>query len=149
MDMDGLRRELADAVVAGRQARLRAARMRPAREVVARRCFAALGLGPSGPQIEAAIRLALKATDQAPRRTCAMVLVHALAVPGLVPSGPTGDACLLIEDTLRPALLRCRYPFSGTMEQKLGVLAGLHSRIDELSEPMEPTFPTWPGLYAG
>jgi len=151
MDLEAVRRELADAVAGGAQAKARghAARMRPAREVVARRCLEALGLARAGQSMNAAIRLALQGTDRAARRTCALVALHALAVPGVVPSDSIGDVCLLIEVALRPALLRCQYPFSGTLKQKLAVLAGLHSRIGELTQPMEPTFPSWPGLHAG
>jgi hypothetical protein len=149
MDLDGLRRELDDAAAAGAGARGHAARMRPARDVAARHCLEVLGVASSGQTIEAAIRLALQATDRAQRRSCAMVLVQALAVPGLMPSGCISDVCLLIEDALRSALLRCEYPFAGTPEQKLAVLDRLHTRIDELTQPMEPTFPNWQGLYAG
>ena len=39
MDLDGLRREFADAVAAGAHAPGQAARMRPAREAAARRCL--------------------------------------------------------------------------------------------------------------
>jgi hypothetical protein len=55
-----------------------------------------------------------------------------------------------MEATLRPGLLRCQYPFRGTPEQKLDALERLHARIDELTQPMEPTFPSWiQGLHAG
>jgi len=150
MDLDGLRREFADAVAAGAHARGQAARMRPAREAAARRCLDALGLPPSDQPIDAAIRQASQATDPAARRGCAVVLLHALAVPGLVPSGSIGDVCLLMEGTLRSALLRSGYPFGGTPGQKLDVLERLHARIDALMEPLEPTFPNWiQGLHAG
>ena len=79
-----------------------------------------------------------------------MLVVHALAVPGLVPAVAANDVCTLVERALRDVLLRCGYPFGGSVEEKLRVLERLHVRIDDLMQPLEPTFPSWiQGLHAG
>ncbi len=83
------------------------------------------------------------------RRVCAVFLVHALAVRGLVPASSGGDVCALVEGALRDVLLRCGYPFGGSIDEKMRVLERLHTSIGELMQPLEPTFPNWQGLYAG
>jgi hypothetical protein len=75
--------------------------------------------------------------------------VHALAVRGLVPASSGGDVCALVEGALRDVLLRCDYPFGGSIDEKMRVLERLHTSIGELMQPLEPTFPNWQGLYAG
>jgi hypothetical protein len=57
--------------------------------------------------------------------------------------------CALAESGLRDVLLRCGYPFGGSLEDKMRVLERLHASIAELAQPLEPTFPNWQGLYAG
>jgi hypothetical protein len=117
---------------------------------VADRCLEALGIEPAGqPSIASVIRLAVEVPARATRRVCAVFLVHALAVRGLVPASSGGDACALVEGALRDVLLRCGYPFSGSIDEKMRVLERLHTSIAELMQPLEPTFPNWQGLYAG
>jgi len=148
MNLEEALRELAGAVAvaAGRDPRMRAARL-----VLVKRCIAMLGLVPAGlPSVAAMIRLAVEVPDQTARRACAVLVVHALALPGLVPAGSVGDVCALVEGALRDALLRSGYPFGGSIEAKVRVLERLHATIDELMQPLEPTFPNWiQGLHAG
>jgi hypothetical protein len=75
--------------------------------------------------------------------------VHALAIRGLVPAASAAHVCALVERALRGALLRYGYVFGGALEDRMRALERLHARIDELMQPLEPTFPNWPGLYAG
>jgi len=78
-----------------------------------------------------------------------VLLVHALAVPGLVPAGCAEDVCGLVEGALRNVLLRSGYPFGGLIEAKMRALQRLHASLAELMQPLQPTFPNWQGLYAG
>jgi hypothetical protein len=147
MDLAKALRDLSEAAerAGGRQARLRAAR-----QVVVRHCATALGVEVGDPSsIASVIRLASDAADRSGRRACAVLLLHALAVPGLVPAASDGDMCALAEGALRSALVRCGYPFGGSVEEKMHVLRRLHASIGELLQPLEPTFPNWQGLYAG
>jgi hypothetical protein len=76
--------------------------------------------------------------------------VHALAVPALVPPAAAEAVCRLAENGLRGALLRTGYPFGGSLENRMRILERLHSRIDDLLQPLEPTFPaSIQGLHAG
>ena len=100
------------------------------------------------PSIAEVVRLAAGAPPPA-RRACAVLVVHALAVPGVVPPASGADACRLVENALRGVLLRCGYPFGGPVEERMRVLQRLHINLRELMQPLEPTFPNWQGLYAG
>lgn len=147
MDLERTRRDLADALAApgGTRDRLKAAR-----RVIIRACLAALQAGTVPEQsLPSVIRRALASPDRGARRDCALLLLHALVVPGLVPADTYGDLCALMESALRTPLLRCLYPFGGAIDDRILVLRRLHTRIGELMEPLEPTFPSWPGLYAG
>jgi hypothetical protein len=86
------------------------------------------------------IGLAADTADQPVRRDCAVLLVHALAVPTLVPPAAADLVCRLAESGLRGALLRSGYPFGGSPEDRMRALERLHSRIGELLQPLEPTF---------
>jgi hypothetical protein len=66
-----------------------------------------------------------------------------------VPPGSAANVCALVEGALHDVLLRCGYPFGGSIERKMQVLERLHATISELMQPLEPTFPNWQGLYAG
>jgi hypothetical protein len=152
MNLEAALRDLAAAVAAGAEgARGRDARMRAARQVVLDRCVSALGVElPAQPSIAAMLRLAVEARDRPARRDCAVLVVHALAVPGLVPAACAGDVRKLVEVALRDVLLRCAYPFGGSIDEKARVLERLHATIGELMQPLEPTFPGWiQGLHAG
>ena len=147
MDLSRELEDLSDVLAAGKGAR---DRLRNGRLFVTKACLTALGMEPA-PQhtLPGVLRLAVAAPNHAVRRDCAVLLLHALAVPNLVPVEAHRDVCALVESTLRSALLRCSYPFGGSTEAKVGVLERLHARIAELMEPLQPTFPNWQGLYAG
>jgi hypothetical protein len=150
VNLEAALRELAAALAAGEGARTRDHRFRLARQVVAARCLEALGIEPAGPpSIASVIRLAVDVPARQARRACSVFLVHALAVRGLVPASSGGDVCALVEGALRDVLLRCGYPFVGSIDEKMRVLERLHASIGELMQPLEPTFPNWQGLYAG
>jgi hypothetical protein len=142
-------RDLADALASGEGAQNRNARMRAARQVVVRHCLAVLGSDRPETSVGATIKLAIEAPEQSARRTCAVLLVHALAVRDLVPASSMTDVCALVESALHGVLLRCGYPFGGSTEERMRVLERLHRNIDDLMEPLQPTFPNWQGLYAG
>ena len=98
MDIAEALRDLGAALAAAEGARGRDARLRAARQVVADRCVTALGLElPGQPSIAAVIKLAADAPDRPARRDCAVLVVHALAVPGLVPAACAGDVYSLLE----------------------------------------------------
>jgi hypothetical protein len=141
--------DLTDALAEREGSRNRDARMRAARQIVVRWCLATLWVELPEHSAAATIRLALDASDPAARRACAVLFVHALAVHGLIPKASTDDVCRLMESALRTPLLRCGYPFTGSTEEKMRVLERLHRTIGELTEPLQPTFPNWQGLYAG
>ncbi len=149
MNIDEARRDLAAAIAAADPARGRDRALRAARQVVVDRCAEALGLTqPAWLSLDTVIRLAAEASQPA-RRDCALLMVHALAIRGLVPAASAANVCALVERALRGALLRYGYVFGGALEDRMRALERLHARIDELMQPLEPTFPNWPGLYAG
>jgi hypothetical protein len=147
MDLHRVLQGLPDALAAGNGAR---DRLRNGQRFVTGACLTALGI-ELAPQhtLPGVVRLAAVSPNPAARRDCAILLLHALAVPGLVPAEAYPDVCALAEDTLRTALVRCGYPFGGSPEARFDVLQRLPTRIAELMEPLEPTFPNWQGLYAG
>jgi hypothetical protein len=147
MDLDRFLRDLSDALAAANGARNR---LRNGRQVVIDACLTALDAERTAQQsLTAVIRLVAASPKRAAQRDCTLLLLHALAVPSLVPAETYRDVCALAEDTLRGVLLRCGYPFGGSTEAKIGVLERLHTKIAELMEPLQPTFPNWQGLYAG
>ena len=151
MNVDEALRDVADALATADGARGRDAGLRAARQVLVGRCLALLGIEPPGqPSLADVVRLAADAPAGSARRACAVLLVHALAVPRLVPVGSAEVVCALAEGALRDVLLRCGYPFGGSIEEKLRALERLHATIGELMQPLEPTFPNWiRGLHAG
>lgn len=149
MNIEAALRQLAAAVSQPSGAKGRDAGLRAARHVLAEQCYVALGTETSGASIDSIIRRAAGSGDSAARRDCALLMVHALGIPGLIPATASADVCVLIEGALRAVLLRGGYPFSGTVAEKLRVLQRMHLTIGELMQPYEPTFPNWQGLYAG
>ncbi len=100
------------------------------------------------------IRLAARAPATPARRDFAILLVHALAVDGLVSVRSNArqfdrDLCDFMESALPTVLRRFGYPFGGETYERRRSLERLHNSIDELLRPLEPTFPNWQGLYAG
>ncbi len=147
MDLDRTLRDLSAALGAGNDARNR---LRHGRRFLIDTCLAALGLEPATPpSLPGVIQLVAASPNRAAQRDCAVLLLHALVVPGLVPTDAHRDICVLVENTLRAALLRFGYPFGDSTEARIAVLQRLHTRIAELMEPLQPTFPNWQGLYAG
>jgi hypothetical protein len=151
MNLEAAVRDLAQAVAAADGPGGVDRRLRAARDVLARLIVALSGCAVSGqPSVVAAIRLAVGVTAQPARRDCAVLVVHALAVHGLVPATSFGDVCALVEGALRGVLVRCGYPFGGSLREKCGVLQRLHRTIEALMQPLEPTFPGWlQGMHAG
>jgi len=147
MDLHRVLTDLSDALAVESGARKR---LSNGRRVVIGACLTALETEwTPRPSLSGVIRLVAASPNRAVQRDCAMLLLHALAVPNLVPAEAHGGICELAEDTLRAALLRSDYPFGDSTEGKIGVLKRLHTKIAELMEPLEPTFPNWQGLYAG
>jgi hypothetical protein len=149
MDIEAVLRQLAAALPQANATQRRDAALRSARHILVEQCRLALGIGTIGASITSMIRLAAESENSAARRDCAVLMVHALGLPGLIPATAGADVCVLIEGALHTVLLRCGYPFSETVPEKLAVLQRLHRTIGELMQPYEPTFPNWQGLYAG
>lgn len=128
----------------------RSHRLRRARQVVVDHCLVVLGeAARRSASVAAVLRLAAAAPDPAAKRDCALLVIHALGVPGLIPPAANADVCALAEAGLNSVLLRCSYPFAGSVAEKTDILQRLHRTIGELMQPLEPTFPNWQGLYAG
>jgi hypothetical protein len=110
---------------------------------------------PAIPSLHDIIRTAVNAAQSPARRTFAILLVHALAVDGLIAAGSSRsqfdrDLCAFVENALPTVLQRFGYPFTSDTYEKRRSLARLHTVIDELLKPLEPTFPpAVQGLYAG
>jgi hypothetical protein len=125
-------------------------RLRAARQVIVDHCLVVLGeKARRTATIADVVRLAAAAPDPVAKRDCTVLVIHALAVPGLIPPASGADVCALAESGLNSVLLRCGYPFAGSVAEKTAVLERLHRTIGELMQPLEPTFPNWQGLYAG
>lgn len=150
MNLEEARQALVDAWESGNVSGRRDARLRAVRQVLISRGLALLGMERCSAQpIDAVVQLAAQAHAGPGRRDCAALLVHALAMRGVVPAALAGEVCALAESALRDVLIRCDYPFGGSIREKLGLLERLHGKIGELMQPLEPTFPNWQGLYAG
>jgi hypothetical protein len=149
MDVEAALRQLAAALPQANAAKSRDAALRAAGHVLVEQCCLALGTEARGASITSVARLAAGSENSEAKRDCALIMVHALGIPGLIPATASADVCVLIESALSTVLLRCGYPFGGTVAEKLGILQRLHRTIGELMQPYEPTFPNWQGLYAG
>jgi len=151
MNLEDALRELGEALATDDGSHGRDALLRDGRLVLIRHCLAALGVRPDNvSSFATVIRMAADAPVGPARRFCAVLVVHALAVRGLVPGSAAGDVCVLAEKALRDVLVRCGYPFGGSMREKWDVLERLHRTIGELMQPLEPTFPGWlQGMHAG
>jgi hypothetical protein len=146
MDLEQALRDLAEAF--GKHQR--EPRLRAAQRALLDRCLAILRLEPqAASSVSSLLRLATDAPNRAEQRECAVLIIQALAIRGLVPRLAYADVCMLMEAALPNALLRCGYPFAGSTAEKLALLERLHRNIGELMQPLEPTFPNWQGLYAG
>jgi hypothetical protein len=133
-----------------------ASRLRAGRKVLVEQGCEALGIERSASlPLHDLIAIAVNAPPTAARRAFGVLLVHALAVEGLVASQShrgqlDRNVCALIESTLPAVLQRFGYPFGSETYERRRSLERLHTVIDELLQPLEPTFPpTIQGLYAG
>jgi hypothetical protein len=150
MNLQAALRELSESLTGADQAATPEVRLRSARRILISRGIEALtSVLPPNPTLDTVIRAAAMAPQTPARRTFAVLIVHALAVRGLVPAGSASDVCALVESALLHVLLRSAYPFGGTAYEKRQVLDRLHTKLEELLEPLQPTFPNWQGLYAG
>jgi hypothetical protein len=148
MDIQVALHDLSEALTDG--AGTHEARLRLARRILIDRGIEALKVEfPRNPTLDSVVRAATTAPQTPARRAFAVLIVHALATRGLVPTGSIGDVCTLIESALLHSLIRCGYPFGASIYEKRQALDRLRTNIDELLEPLEPTFPNWQGLYAG
>ncbi len=75
-------------------------------------------------------------------RGLAVLLVHALAVPGLVDTGFPSIQSFL-ERVLQHALRRAGYDFDASSDRKRLVLERLHETLDEHMRPLELSIPRW------
>ena len=82
MDIKAACEQLAHVLTAGEASR--DARFRAARQLVVDQCLMALGRElRSGVTVAAAIRMVAETNDRSAQRDCAVLIIHALAVPGL------------------------------------------------------------------
>ena len=150
MGLDQARRELLQAIAsagseAGADGRYRAARL-----VLVLRGAEALGVAAQqGMTLPDIVRNAATAPPSPDRRSFAILLVHALGVPGLVRPNASRrstldrDICGFAETAIASVLVRSGYPFSGAIYDRVSFLERLHATIDEHLHPFEPTFPPW------
>jgi hypothetical protein len=131
-------------------------RIRSARRVLVARGEEALGMEHTGGHaLHDLITIAVGAPSTVARRAFAVLIVHALGVDGLVESKLSRgqfdrNLSTFIESALPTILQRSGYPFGNETYEKRRSLERLHTIIDELLKPLEPTFPpNVQGLYAG
>jgi hypothetical protein len=149
MDLTQARQDLACAVAAAAAEPHAADRFRAGRQMLISRGAAALHIDPTATTglLDLVERAAL-APACPERRIFAVLLVDALAVPGLL-SVRSSQARLdrgirtLVENALPDVLLRAGYPFGGDVDAKRRSLAKLHATIEEHMRPLEPSIPTW------
>ena len=126
------------------------------RQILVARGAEMLGIEPSAfASLHDVIKAAVTASPSPSRRAFAVLLVYALAFDGLVAARSTRnqfdrDLCAFIENALPTVLQRYGYPFGNETYERRRSLERLHTVIDDLLKPLEPTFPpTVQGLYAG
>jgi hypothetical protein len=122
-----------------------AARIGAARDVLLQHGTQVFDLAPNlALKLEDVVRAADQRSGEA-CRSFAVLLVLAVAFPGVVPL--RGDAGALIRRFLERALLnplrRAGYRFDASPYDKNQALARLHATIDEHLRPLEPSIPRW------
>jgi hypothetical protein len=149
MDLAQARLDLARALEAATATPHAPDRFRPARQMLVDRGAETLHIDPAAAAgLAYIVEQALQAAASPARRVFAVLLVDALAVPGLL-SVRSSQARLdrniltLVERALPDVLLRARYPFDGDVDAKRRALLALHASIDEHLRPLEPSIPTW------
>jgi hypothetical protein len=143
VDLEAARTALASALGSHQPGATRAARFGAARAILLEHGVAALGV--TRLSFDELVLAAASLPPSEARRDFAVLLVHALAVEGLLPA--RGEAERVIHAFLEGALLnplrRAGYPFDGTPYDKRRALAVLHAAIDEHLRPPEPSIPRW------
>jgi hypothetical protein len=156
MDLTQARLDLARALEAAAAVPHEADRFRPARQLLMRSGAATLGIEAAALGIEAAatpelaeiVEHVARAPASPARRVFAVLLVDALAVPGLL-SARSSQARLdravraLVENALPDVLLRAGYPFAGDVDARRRSLSRLQATIEDHLQPLEPSNPTW------
>lgn len=143
------RRELAAILGAGGMALPAADQLAAVRSWLSARAADALGdQRPAAPGLADLVGLVAAAPVSPARRTFAILILDALAVPGLVPEhGPRArlerDVCSLAERALPHILYRAGYPFGADVEVRRRHLMALAASLDEYLQPPEPSIPTW------
>jgi hypothetical protein len=146
MDLEQARVDLAHALEVGAPA---GERFRAARRLLISRGAEALQIDPAAlPGLGVVLGRAARAPATLNRRAFAVLVVHALAVDGLLSVGSSQvrldrDICAFLESALPDVLRRSGYPFAGDIDAKRRSLGRLHGSIDEWLAPLEPTFPGW------
>jgi hypothetical protein len=148
MDHEAARADLTRALNAAPSGALRA---RAGLQVLIARGAEAVGIDAHGTTAEPALPLdaIVSAATAAPRsdarRAFAVLLVHALGIPGLLP--PRGETARVVQVFLESVLLnpprRAGYPFDGSPYDKRQALLALHATIDDHLRPLESTMPSW------
>jgi hypothetical protein len=137
MDLDTARNRLSEILTAGPNG------IREARVFLCDRGVEAVG--QTGQSLDDVIRIASTTPQTRAIRDFAVLLLHALAVDGLLPSRGQAerDTRSFLEHALLNPLRRAGYPFDGPVYEKRRALSRLHTTIDEHFRPPEPTFPAW------
>ena len=139
MDIDAARAELSASMRDGPP-------FHAAHGILLRRGIEALGIAPRpGIGLDDMIRIAADAQPSEPRRAFAVLLVHALGVPGLLPTRGrlAADIQVFLERALLNPLRRAGYRFDGTPYEKREHLARLHATIEEHLQSPQPSIPHW------
>jgi hypothetical protein len=116
VDLDAERRALAEAVAVGGGEGAPRARFRVARALLRDRAAQALG-GTVGATLADTLKLADGRANTPEMRALAILLVHAIGIPGLIDTGFPAIQRFL-EQVLHHPLHRARYPFEGTSDRK-------------------------------
>jgi hypothetical protein len=146
MDVDAARAELRRALNAARPDDRTGLGFRAARQVLIDHGADALSLPrASGRSLDDIIGFAAAAALTPASRDFAVLLVHAIAVDGLMPGRGEAERLtrLFLERALLNPLRRAGYPFDGSPYDKRQALARLHATIDEHLSPPEPSIPRW------
>jgi hypothetical protein len=149
VDLRQARLDLARALEAAAAAPHGTDRFHAARQLLVGSGAAALHIDPAtAAGLTDIVERALRAPPSRARRVFAVLLVDALAVPGLLSARSSQarlgrDIQALLESALPDVLLRAGYPFAGDLDAKRQALARLHASIDEHLRPLEPSIPAW------
>ena len=141
MDSSAARQALTDALDNGPRDAPPRIRFRAARAMLRDRAAHAIGASATLP-LPDILRLAEAHAITPKLRVLAVLLVHALAVPGLLDTGFPAIQSFL-ERVLQHALRRAGYDFGASPERKRLALGRLHETLDEHMRPLELSIPTW------